>query len=170
MRYIHDTLLHDEKIVHATQPHWIVFFPAIFSAFLALVLVIYLPSALSTIGNTVLFGVTINKWIPLILLLVAIIQGIRAFIMYHTSEYGITNKRIVMKTGWIQRRSVEIFLEKVEAIYVNQSITGRFMGFGTIIIVGTGGSKDPFVYVPAPLKFRHRAQEQIDLEDQKHEP
>ncbi len=163
--YIDNNLLHDEKIIYVTRPHWIVFMTAVFIALLSWLLVVYLPFALSTIGNTIVLGMPLYKLISLIVFLLAIVQGIRSFIMYQTSEYGVTDKRILMKTGWIRRRSIEIFLEKVEAIYVNQSIPGRIFGYGTIVIVGTGGSKDPFLFVPSPLKFRHRAQEQIDLDE-----
>lgn len=162
MRYIHDNLLRDEKIVYETRPHWIVFalpaFLILFSAFASA----YLKTALSAFAQFNIFGIPLYQAIGSFIFLAAIFIGIKAYILYQTSEYGITNKRMVMKTGWIQRRSIEIFLEKVEAIYVDQTISGRIFGYGTIIIVGTGGSKDPFLYVPNPLEFRNRAQQQID--------
>ena len=113
-------------------------------------------------------GMPLNKAIAWLIFLIAIFYAIKAYFMYQFSEYGITDKRIVMKTGWIQRRSIEIFLEKVEAIYIDQTIMGRIFAYGTIIIVGTGGSKDPFLYVPHPLEFRNRAQQQIDNVEERH--
>ncbi len=81
--------------------------------------------------------------------------------MYHYSEYGITDKRILMKTGFIQRQSLELFLDKVESIKVDQSLLGRLLNFGGIIVVGTGGSHDRFFDIEDPLKFRKKTQETL---------
>ena len=85
-----------------------------------------------------------------------------AFIFYYkTSEFGITNERVIVKIGFIRRKSVEILLKKVEGVEVDQSIMGRILGFGSITIIGTGGTRDPFDKISNPLKFRKKAQEQI---------
>ena len=93
--------------------------------------------------------------------LIAIITGIASFINYTTSEFGITNKRVIVKVGFIRRNSLEVLLNKVEGIQVNQGILGRILGFGSITVSGTGGTKDPFHKIAAPLEFRKKAQEQI---------
>jgi hypothetical protein len=54
-----------------------------------------------------------------------------------------------------------VLLNKVEGIQVNQSILGRILEFGSITISGTGGTKNPFHKIDAPLEFRKKAQEQI---------
>jgi len=167
MGYIHNNLLKDENVLYWTKPHWIIFSPAVFLAVFSLLVLIFLPAALSSASGFIIFGMPIYKWIAFIVFILAIFQGIKSYILYQTSEYGITNKRIIMKTGWVQRRSLEIFLDKIEAIYVDQSIPGRMLSFGTIVVVGTGGTKDPFLYVPLPLKFRNMAQQQIDIEETK---
>lgn len=94
-------------------------------------------------------------------ILIAILTGIASFINYTTSEFGITNKRVIAKVGFIRRNSLEVLLNKVEGIQVNQGIWGRILGFGSIIVSGTGGTKNPFHKISAPLEFRRRAQEQI---------
>jgi len=53
-------------------------------------------------------------------------------------------------------------LNKVEGIQVNQGILGRILGFGSITVSGTGGTKDPFHKIDAPLEFRKKVQEQIE--------
>lgn len=170
MRYIQSNLLHDEKIVYETRPHWIIFAMPLILAVFAIVMYFYLKTSLSAFSQFNIFGMPLYEATAWLIFIIAIWMGVKAYIMYQFSEYGITDKRIVMKTGWIQRRSIEIFLEKVEAIYVDQTVFGRVFAYGTIIIVGTGGSKDPFLYVPNPLEFRNRAQQQIDnMEEQRHE-
>src|SRR5205085_1676191 len=85
-----------------------------------------------------------------------------SFIRYKTSDFVLTNKRVLVKVGFIRRTSVETFLQKVEGIQVDQSIAGRILNFGTIVICGTGGSRDYFARIANPLEFRKRVQQQIE--------
>lgn len=94
--------------------------------------------------------------------IVAVINWLTAFVSYQTSEYGLTNKRVLVKVGFIKRQSLEIFLQKIEGIKVNQSIFGRFFGYGTIIIIGTGGTQNFFSLIQDPLVYRKKVQEQIE--------
>lgn len=161
MHYIENTLLADEHIILATRPHWIVFASATFAFLLALLVLWYGPEY--TISGIKIFSMQIYQVAALSVFVVGIFLLLRAYIDYETSEYGVTDKRILMKIGWIQRTSLEIFLGKVEAVLVDQTIPGRVLNYGTIIIVGTGGTRDPFYNVPDPLSFRKRVQEQIDV-------
>lgn len=76
-----------------------------------------------------------------------------------TSEFAITNKRVIVKTGLIRRRTIELNLSKIESVNVNQSVLGRIFGFGSIQIVGTGGTKEIFPNINKPLSFRKKFQE-----------
>lgn len=163
MRYIQDTILKDEKLIFATRPHWIVFAPAAISIIFALILISYGPDVLGTFAYVVVLGFYLYQLFAIVLILFGAYQAVSAYITYQTSEYGITDKRILMKTGWIQRNSLEVFLDKIEAVRVDQSIPGRILNYGTIVIVGTGGTEDPFYSIPDPLAFRKRVQQQIDL-------
>ena len=70
-----------------------------------------------------------------------------------------------MKLGTIRRRAIEMLLSKVEEIGVDQGVIGRVLGYGTVVIVGTGGSKEGFMLIADPLGFRRQVQEQIELHD-----
>jgi uncharacterized membrane protein YdbT with pleckstrin-like domain len=50
-------------------------------------------------------------------------------------------------------------LSKIESVNVNQGILGRMLGYGTIVVVGTGGTNEPFAYITDPLTFRKKFQE-----------
>jgi len=58
-----------------------------------------------------------------------------------------------------------MLLSKVEEIAVSQGVGGRILGYGTLVIVGTGGSKEIFMLMADPLEFRRQVQEQIELHD-----
>jgi len=77
-----------------------------------------------------------------------------AWIAYATTELAITNKRVIAKTGLMQRRTIEMFLEKIESIQVDQSVLGRLLDFGTVIISGTGVQSAPFRNISDPLALR----------------
>ena len=80
----------------------------------------------------------------------------------YADEFAVTNKRVIVKTGLISRRTLEMNLNKIESVNVDQSIFGRLFGYGTITIIGTGGTKESFPNISEPLKFRKKFQELSD--------
>lgn len=76
-----------------------------------------------------------------------------------TSEHAITNKRVIIKVGLISRRTLEMNLSKIESVNVNQSIVARLLGYGSIVVVGTGGTREVFHDIADPLGFRRKFQE-----------
>jgi uncharacterized membrane protein YdbT with pleckstrin-like domain len=73
-----------------------------------------------------------------------------------SDEFVITDKRVVVKTGLISRKTLEMNLNKIETVNVDQSIFGRIFGYGTISIVGTGGTRETFPYIAKPIEFRKK--------------
>ena len=147
MSYIEKNLMNGENIFYTSKLHWAIF----------------LWPVLWFIISLMLFsGGSDSAPIGALFILIAITTSISSFISYKTSEFGITNKRVIVKVGFIRRNSLEVLLNKVEGIQVNQSILGRILGFGSITVSGTGGTKDPFHKIDAPLEFRKKVQEQIE--------
>lgn len=162
MRYLQENLLADEKIIYFTRPHWIVFFPPVFAAILAIGFFLFGKDFFIT--DYQFMGYRYYDILAVTAAVMSVYFLLSAWITYATSEYGVTNKRVLMKTGLIRRNSLELFLDKIEAIHVEQSIPGRVLDYGTLIIIGTGGTQDPFYFVPRPITFRKRVQQQIDVE------
>jgi uncharacterized membrane protein YdbT with pleckstrin-like domain len=77
----------------------------------------------------------------------------------YTDQFAITNKRVVIKTGLISRKTIELNLSKIESVNVDQTIMGRIFGFGNITIIGIGGTREAFVNIRKPLEFRKKFQE-----------
>ncbi len=153
MSFIENNLMPGEKITYRAHLHWAVFLRPI--GWFVIAILFFISS-----GDTAVTG-------P-IFVLIAIIDGIGSVITYKTSEFGITNKRVLAKVGFIRTNSLEILLTKVEGIQVNQGIIGRILGYGSVGISGTGGSKNPFHKISSPLEFRRRAQEQVaDVQETK---
>ena len=73
------------------------------------------------------------------LLIGAVIDFIRALITIRTAEIAVTTRRVINKRGLIRRDTVEINASKIESIDLSQSILGRALNYGTVIVRGTGG-------------------------------
>ncbi|OHD62910.1 MAG: hypothetical protein A2176_02870 [Spirochaetes bacterium RBG_13_51_14] len=98
-------------------------------------------------------------WILFVSLKAIFTLFISPLIDYYTSEFAITNKRIITKIGLIRRETMELNIPKVESVNVDQSILGRILGYGAISIVGTGGSRATFYKISKPLEFRKAFQQ-----------
>jgi uncharacterized membrane protein YdbT with pleckstrin-like domain len=163
MSYIDNNLLTDEHVVYRTHLHWIIFARPILWLLLAFLL--YYLYLTYTPYLTYMPYLTPNYYqlVIAIPLLIAIFEAIPKLVLYNTSEFGVTDKRVIVKTGFIRVNSSENFLQKVENIQVHQSIWGRILGYGTIIIIGTGGTQEPFYLIHDPLMFRKQVQEQVGV-------
>jgi uncharacterized membrane protein YdbT with pleckstrin-like domain len=150
MSYLDDHLLDGEQIVYRARPHWTIFLTPIvvvlLGAALAIVLSIYEPR---------------YWWLGAILGGIGLLLAIGPFINYTSTEFAVTNKRVLSKTGFIERESDETLLSKVEAVGVDQGIIGRLLGFGTVTITGSGGTEDSFPRISEPLEFRRQVQNQV---------
>jgi len=144
MGYVEQNLMQGEQIRYHTKLHWIVFASPILLVVVGLAFVMLAAS-----GIAVLF------------FLVGTLLGVSRLIAYQSSEFAVTNRRVLIKVGFIRRHSVELLLQKVEGIGVDQGIFGRMLAYGTIIVTGTGGTKEPFKNIENPLGFRKEVQESL---------
>ena len=129
MSYIDDSLIEGEKILHRARVSWWSQFWLVFLGILLLVLVVGLA------------------------FLVA------AWIRVRSTEIAITNRRVIAKFGFVKRDTVEINLEKVEALKVEQGFMGRMLNYGTVFISGAGTSVAPIKDIADPLVFRRKFME-----------
>ena len=77
-----------------------------------------------------------------------------AYVRYKTTELAITTRRVIVKHGFIRRRTVEININKVESIQVDQELLGRMFNFGTLIVAGAGNPQAPIAGISSPMEFR----------------
>jgi uncharacterized membrane protein YdbT with pleckstrin-like domain len=79
---------------------------------------------------------------------------VKNLITYFTTEYAITSTRVISKEGLIRRDIEEINLSSIESINVNQTIVGRILNYGTIVISGRGTSKVVFKDIDKVIETR----------------
>ena len=81
--------------------------------------------------------------IPMVLWLLLVITlplAIYEYLRVRHTELGVTNKRVISKTGIISRKSEEMKLASIETVEIDQGILGRILGYGNIKVSGRGAS------------------------------
>ncbi|HWK85250.1 MAG TPA: PH domain-containing protein [Caldimonas sp.] len=150
MSYIDRNLIAGERVVYRTRLHWLVYaVPVLFSVVVLLPIAWFLAS-----GSWQGFA-----WVPLALVLVVLLPAV---VKRQSSDFAVTNKRVMMKSGVFTTRSVELLLNKIEAIAVDQSLLGRLFGYGDIVVTGSGGTREAFSHIQSPLEFRRAVQSVSD--------
>jgi uncharacterized membrane protein YdbT with pleckstrin-like domain len=97
-----------------------------------------------------------------VLLISGVVVILAGMVRRNATEMAVTNRRLVIKTGLASRKTIEMLLNKVESIEVSETAAGRMLGYGTIVVIGTGGTPEPFHKVAHPLQFRSHVQQQIE--------
>ncbi|MDP1574160.1 MAG: PH domain-containing protein [Coxiellaceae bacterium] len=168
MHYIQNNLLQNEKLLYAVRPHWVIFSSGVW----AIVFAIYfwLFSDIASLNMAVYANYSARDILAAGLFLMGAYWFLRALIFYKNAEYGVTDKRVIVKIGWIHRESLELMLDKVEGVLVDQNISGRLLGYGTITVVGTGGTKDSYQFISHPLRFRKEVQQAVENSEERFRP
>ena len=119
------------------------------------------PIILLAIGFMCYFDeVRITHYLGLTLLFLGLVALVQRVFVKIGSVYAVTNKRVIIKTGVISRRTVELVLAKCEGIQVVQGVAGRIFGYGSIVVT-TGGATNCYYYVANPYRFKRAINEQI---------
>lgn len=162
MSYVEKNLNPGERVVYSTRLHWVVLYRSIF-----------VDTVFSLAGLGLLGWAVVGKHTQrgeaqaagiagfTLIVLGGIILALAAM-RRNATEMAVTNKRVIIKVGYLTKRTIELFLSKVESVEVEQSVTGRMLGFGSITVRGTGGTNEPFSHVADPLEFRRQVQHQIE--------
>jgi membrane protein YdbS with pleckstrin-like domain len=146
--YTTATLQADERALHKTTLHWMVLVVPMFVALFTLLVIGPIGMIAAWKGQA---------WVWLLLVIPAAIVA-SAVLGVKTSELVITDRRVLIKVGFIRRQTFEMFISKIESVAVTQGMLGRFFNYGTVEIRGTGGSSESFATIAAPLQFRDAIQ------------
>jgi uncharacterized membrane protein YdbT with pleckstrin-like domain len=150
MSYVKKNLLPGETVTCTGKLHWI----------------IYLKSML-----VVAFGVLIllasfferdqvpaKLWIwGAVAVVVGAVAALPPLLHAWSTELAVTTVRVIAKHGWIRRSAIEMLHMKIESMSVQQSIPGRILNYGTLVIHGTGGGVEAIPNIARPLEFRNAA-------------
>lgn len=127
MSYINDSLTDNEQVEAVFKLHWVEWISFWCSIILAPL----------TLGITLLFAV----W---------------KFLQNRSIEMGATNRRVVLKTGFISRNTDEMKLSSIETVEIKQSVLGRMLGYGSVYVSGRGISDVVLDSLVAPLEVKRK--------------
>jgi len=164
MTYLNKMLLPDERILHIATLHWIIFVPGL------------MLTAIGGIGGFYSYEIVGRLLGPSVVpLLGRIVSGIAfvcalagfglligALVRQSSTELAITNRRLIAKYGFISRSTFEIMTNRVTGVNFDQTITGRLLGYGTILVHGAGGDISPFDGVTNPQLFQRALMDAVE--------
>jgi len=162
MSYVDRNLTAGETVIYKTRLHWIVMLHHIVMALIAAVGAGILLSFAFTQDNLPQNSARAFEVVAGVLIAAAVLTLILGAVQRNSTEMAVTNRRVVIKVGLVGRRTVELLLTKVESIEVKETALGRMLGYGTIVVIGTGGTPESFYKVAHPLQFRSMVQHQIE--------
>ena len=153
--YVEAHLLQGEQVLYkATRSPVAAYGPSIVLALAAVIL----GAVSHLVGMFLIFGV------------LAGVAALGGFLQIKSSEYALTDRRVIVKQGLIVRRSAEMLLGKVEGLSVDQNIFGRIFGYGSVTVNGTGGGRDPFKGIDKPFELRSAVQHQLEAVNSSAQP
>jgi len=167
MSYVRKHLIEGEAIVYETRLHWIVLVVPILLGLLFGVTgaVLFVLSRRTTEDQDLAHQSLLL--IGAAFLAIALVFIARGILIRNATEMTVTNKRVFVKIGLAARRTVELLLSRVESIGVEESVMGRMLGYGRVIVHGTGGTPEVFNMIAHPLEFRTQVQQQIEKSSDK---
>jgi uncharacterized membrane protein YdbT with pleckstrin-like domain len=134
----------NQQVVYQARLHWVLFvWPVLF-----LVLGLWAGSRFVSLHEVGLFVVVM-----------ALLWGILVWLTYQFSSLTIKKKQVVLRTGILVRQTIDISLNKIESVDIRQSILGSLFKYGSIVITGTGGTRQGMTYVARPLTCRRHIEQ-----------
>lgn len=137
MSFVDSNLAPGERVIYRGQVHWVIYL---------------LPVMLLGFGITLAVS---GMRAGLFMVPAGAFAGVAAWVRQTTSEFAVTDSRVILKTGLFSRRTIEINRNSIESAQVEQDILGTLLNYGTIVLVGTGGTREPFSLIDNPADFRH---------------
>ncbi len=129
----------DSDIVYQARLHWIFFlWPIVLLCF-----AIYIGYEYEEFYQPSLF-----------IALIAMIWLFMMWLNYQFSSLIIKKNQVILRTGVLVRQTIDIPLTKIESIDIRQSILGSMLQYGSLVITGTGGTRQMVNYLNKPLTCR----------------
>ncbi len=165
MSYIESLLTTDEQIVYRTKKHWIApLFATVTGSVLTLVGLVGLFWQLFTEES---FLDWLFLWGGLVALLVGLALLGRAFVIWWSEDYFVTNQKVMKVSGILNKRAGGAGLEKINDVTMEQNLLGRWLGFGTLrVLTAADESNLEYTTMREPATFRRAMLDQKQQLDQ----
>ncbi|MBA3661620.1 MAG: PH domain-containing protein [Gammaproteobacteria bacterium] len=149
MTYLDRNLIAGEEILFRTKKHHIIFF----LPFVWFCLCFYFTYFMWQ--NPILAKLIFVPWTMAALFFSYVL------LEYFTSEFAVTNKRVMMREGFFYRHTTEMRLATISQVNVEQSLLGQLLNYG-IVAINAFGATDAFSLIAKPFVFQKTVHEQLD--------
>ncbi len=147
----------EREIAVARVDLFFALYPAILLVSLAVASRFILPAFVGTVDGAA------ASWVIFVFaVLTAAVLTVGRCLTVLFNRFILTNKRLVLRTGVVIRRTHEVLLDKIESIHVEQGVFGRFVNYGKLVVQGTGGVRIPMLGIENPKGFQSRILEQVE--------
>jgi Bacterial PH domain len=146
MSYVQRVLQPGEQVRRISSIHWIVYWPGVAVALLAVVAYWFSETRYLT---------GIWRYTAYALALVAIFLLIQQWLQWWVTEIAVTDRRVIYKKGLVRRQTNEMNMDKVESVQIDQSILGRMLDYGDVTILGTGEGFETLRTISSPIELRN---------------
>jgi len=146
--YVNSVLQPGETIKAIGRLHWVNYLKAFLLAAVAAVCLLYGQEEATKVGR-------VATYVGWLLLALAVVMLLGAWFRRQMTELSVTNHRVIYKTGFIRRHTVEMNMDKVETVNVDQTILGRILDYGTIHVLGTGQGIEGLSRIASPIDVRN---------------
>jgi uncharacterized membrane protein YdbT with pleckstrin-like domain len=159
--YAEKHLIAGEQVQYETRLHWIVMLGhTVIAAILAAAGAALIVAPWNKVNGAAEYAIPL-RWAGAAAVALAVIFFSIGLVRRNATEMAVTNRRVMVKTGLANRRTVELLLPRIESVVVEEPAMGRILGYGTVIVRGTGGTPEVFPQIAHPLQFREQVQRQI---------
>jgi uncharacterized membrane protein YdbT with pleckstrin-like domain len=122
-----------EELVLDLRPHWI-------ALVWPVALIVLVAGAVTAILVTLPHSCpSAVRWIAFLAgVLAVLILAVPRIVLWLTSHFVVTTDRVVHRSGWFAKRSMEIPLENISDVSFHQSVFERVIGAGDLILESPG--------------------------------
>lgn len=175
MGFVDGSLLPNEEVVYVARRHWLFTLVRHLKAAIIIVLgitAVVLGAKLATPIQGLLqrlhmqdehVRMCVRVWRGLSYLIAAglLLWVLIGHLSYFSYEYVVTNRRVIMKLGFIRRDVFELQRSQIESVGITQTLWGRILSYGSVQLSGTGGRGNVYPHIAAPLRLREAVYQQL---------
>jgi hypothetical protein len=167
MLYVQQSLGPNEELVHVGSFHWMYTVKAISSIFWGIISCIVLISISVYVKGEFLGGIQAETWLGAVrelhpglrltaffIFVMGMLRFASMMVIRATTEIAVTNARLIYKRGLVARQVGEISIDRIEGVNILQSILGRMLGYGRIMVRGMGVGEVILPPLADPVIFR----------------
>src|SRR3990167_1869038 len=131
----------DRDVLYKARLHWVLFLGP------GMLMLIALSVGLTTVQEPL-------RWVSLFALFFSLLWGAMVWVTYHFSSLIIKKKQVILRTGLRVQQTIDIAVSRIESIDIRQTIIGSLFQYGSLVITGTGGTRQVINYLSKPLTCR----------------